>query len=64
ASGNKRFEKLCTSKDVRDGSASFVGVNSDPSNDPIVSIEFDVKKKPRTRRTITQYGINQLTVVV
>jgi hypothetical protein len=64
ASGNKRFEKVCTSKDVRDGSASFVGVKSDPDNDPIVSIEFDVKKKPRTRRTINQYGINQLTVVV
>lgn len=64
ASGNKRFEKVCTSKDVRDGSASFVGVTSDPINDPIVSIEYDVKKKPRARRTITQYGINQLTVVV
>jgi hypothetical protein len=62
ARGNKRFEKLCTSLAERDDSASFVGVKCDATDDPILSIDFDVKKRPRARKTIVRYGINQLTV--
>jgi hypothetical protein len=63
ARGDRSFEKICVSRTQRDGSASFVGVASDVTDDPIEWIAFDVKKKPRTRRPILSYCINQLTVV-